>query len=173
MTEDAAQAETESPQLGDETLDLLFELTRDAPQKQLDSVEALDGKVVQVFAAGSVVVGLTAMGNSLKTSMTTLPSGYFTAILIAIVAYFVLAASAAVALWVRQFFVSWGADITWRDYWWATPRSIKHSLVESVANDYRKNRSLLVRKRWLVRVAISALAIESLAVGSALLILLR
>lgn len=164
---------TETPTLDDEMLDLLFRLTSDAPQKQLDAVDALDNKVLQLFAAGSVVVGLTAVGTSLKAAAIALPHGYYAAVLVAVAAYFALSAAAIVALWVRRFSVSWAADVTWDTYWNSSAHEIKHSLIESCARDYRRNRPILTRKRWLVRLASCALAAESLAVGSALLILLR
>jgi hypothetical protein len=49
-----------------ETLDFIFDYTRDAPERQLQDAKDLDNKMAQLFSVASVVIGLAGLANSIR-----------------------------------------------------------------------------------------------------------
>jgi len=145
-----------------ETIDFIFEYTKDAPERQLAGAEALDAKMVQVFSAGSVIIGLGGLASTGQKP--------YSAVLIAfaVVAYVGLGAFAFAHLWAREYRRSLQADELWRKLWASNVRDIKYSLVHDISAAYAHNKKLLLRKRWTLRGALVAAAIEVVLVGSAI-----
>jgi hypothetical protein len=154
---------TDSEGLPRETLDFIFEQVRDAPSEQLQAVDALDAKMVQVFGAAAVTLGLAAAG----TAGHGTTRGVF--IIVAVVAFGVVACAAIYSLWVRRFGVSIAADQLWRRYWRDEVGNIKHAIVADVADAYSKNAALLAHKRVALRWALIALAVEAAAIGASII----
>lgn len=147
--------------LTDETLDLLYEHSRGQTTGQIEWSDQLDSKGAQLFAAGSVVVGLAGLGMTGDARMTTI------VLFIAVVCYVGLAIAAFFLLRVREWFVSGHADILWREHWADSPRDIKHAIVEDAAQAVAHNRALLLEKsRWLLAVQV-LLTVEVISVGMA------
>lgn len=147
-----------------DTLDFLFEYTRDAPAKQLLAADRLDGKIVQVFAAASVLLGLAAVRGGHRTAAVT------ALLVVAVVAYLGVVIASVCAVGVRQYKANNHADELWRRFWRDDVRDIKHALVASTSAAYEDNRTTLGRKGFAVQVAILATGVEAMAIGVAMLI---
>jgi hypothetical protein len=145
-----------------ETVDFIFQYVKDAPERQLAGVEALDAKMVQIFSAGSVIIGLAGLtSGSQKPASAALMA-------FAVAAYVAVAALALVHLWARDYRRSLQASELWRKLWASPVADIKHSLVHDIADAYAYNRELMGRKKWTLRLALIAVAAEVVFVGSAI-----
>ena len=74
-----------------DTLDFLFEYTREAPQRQLAAMDALDNKAFALFSASAVVVGLASVG---IWGRQEVPSGAGVLLVLAVAAFIVVAYTA-------------------------------------------------------------------------------
>ena len=153
----------ECAKLNPETLDFILAYTKDAPEQQLQDAKFLDDKMVKIFAAGSVVIGLA--GISTKVSGDWILGGL---LMCGLLAYAVLAITALRHLKVRDFRGSFHADRLWPEYWMEKPESIKHALVDDIAEAYGHNKELLGNKGRTVDVALVATAVEVAMVGAAI-----
>ncbi len=143
----------------DETLDLLFDVVRDAPERQLRAQEVLDGKIVQVFAAATVILGLAGISGGVAE--TDAPS----CLILAALGFYAIASGAAgYAIWPRSYRVTRHADVLWREYRDAPPRTIREAMVADAAAAYPHNAGLLRRKLRALSVALAATALEAAAV---------
>ena len=57
------------------TVEALYELVKDVPERQIDGGAALDTKMVQIFSAASIVIGLTALSFSGAPDPASLVAG--------------------------------------------------------------------------------------------------
>ena len=80
-----------------------------------------------------------------------------------------LAISALYGLWVRQLRVTRHPDQLWNEFWQESVPDIKHAIVDDVSSSYVENRQHLVTKRWALRFALAATAVEVILVASALI----
>ena len=148
-----------------ERLDFLFTQVKDAPAAQLASQEALDTKLLQIFAVGSVVIGLAG----LAVRETVDAEGAISGLLItSVVAYVALALVSLWQIWPRYFRVTCHADVLLKDYWDTDVADIKHALIADAATSYVHNGHLLRRKAWALAAGVAALAIEVVLVGAAI-----
>ncbi len=153
--------ENKSESLKSETLDFIFEYTRQAPEIQLKDVEALDGKVIQILSVSSVIIGL--VGFAIGKNEIKFP--YLTPFLVALLAYVALAVTAFIHLQAREYRRSIQADVLWDTFWKDDIKDIKHSLVTDISKAYAHNKTLIRKKgRTLLFVVVFA-AIEVIAVG--------
>lgn len=141
--------------LQDETLDLLFDLTRGAPDRQLETGVVYDGKVTTLAGAGSVVLGIAALATEPNQRLT----------IAAVLAYGVVIAATLYCVWPRPFQVIRHADVLWAEHWDSTPRQIKHAVVAQSASSYAANKPVLRRKVRALVVALVAIATESVLIG--------
>lgn len=146
-----------------EKLNLIIETTRLGPRQQLVDVDALDTKVTQVFAAGSVVMGLAAF------LVDAAGGGVVTAFLIvAGLAYVVCAGGTLYALYPRTYY---GAHMADSLFGWSDDRSLKEiqtAIAKSVPEAWEKNRRALKPKECGVTLAMCAVALEVFLVTAAL-----
>jgi hypothetical protein len=147
-----------------ETLDLLFELSKQAPEEQLRASDAVDSKIFQAFAAASVLVGLAAVSGVKHSNVT---AAFVSA---AVLAFLVVAASAIWALWTRRYRVTIGPQQLWDRYWSDTPDVIKHAFVADVASGYVENEANIREKHKALAVTLLALLMEAAAIGVALIV---
>lgn len=148
----------DEPQLRAETIDFLFEHLRDSLEAQLATVDGIDGKVFQIFAAGSVLLGLTAVGDPARLSPWLL--------IVALAGFAGVAAAAVAAVWPRRWRVIRHADTIWQEFWDLEPGAIKHALLQQVSEGYGLNRRLIAAKASWLRLAVAALIVEAAAVGA-------
>jgi hypothetical protein len=165
----------EEPQLAPETLDLIFELSKRAPEEQLRASDAVDSKTFQAFAAASVLIGLAAIhGPSVLVGAATHEPKHDrleVAFLATAVGAFVLLAVVAIrALWSRTYFVGIGPNQLWNVFWPDTPQTIKHAFVDDIASGYLENNKHLKSKHRSLRFVLIMLLIEASAIGAALIV---
>ncbi|MBN1856520.1 MAG: hypothetical protein JW846_06155 [Dehalococcoidia bacterium] len=144
-----------------DTLDFIFEHTKHGPELQLRDAEALDAKIVQVLGVASVVIGLTALG----IGRTAISTHALVFLVLALVAYVVMAVFALSALQTFDFQRSSHGDILWNQYWQDDPEQIKHALVADIARAYANNKRLLTAKSGLLFIVVMSAAAEVLFVG--------
>jgi hypothetical protein len=155
---------SEEAKLEDETLDLIFKLSKGVPADQLQASDSVDSKTFQAFAAASVLIGLATIRGPRHDNLET-------AFLAAAVAAFVsLAAVAIWALWTREYRVGISPDQLWREFWAETPRNIKHAHVTDTASGYPENDGILRSKHRRLRFVLIMLVIEAGAIGAALIV---
>lgn len=148
---------TTEPTLQNDTLDLIYEVTRQGPVDQLRRAETLDAKIVQVFASASVVIGLTGVAPE------KVAREWF--LYLALGAYGVVAVATLVGIWVRSHWHVFHSDTLLDDFWAESVTDTKYALASEFPIVYAKNRSILDRKGWATRVAIIATGVEVMAVG--------
>jgi hypothetical protein len=148
--------------LSSETLNFLFDYTRGAPERQLEGVASLDGKMVQVFSAASVIIGL----GGLSSHSGGVAGAVFIAL--AVVAYVFVGLFAFKHLRVRDFRRSLQADELWRHLWHHGVEDIKHSLVDDIARAYTHNKGVIEDKAATLQYALVGVAVEVVFVGCAL-----
>lgn len=146
------------------TLDFIYQATKDGPEYQKRDVDALDAKTIQIFAAASVIVGLTSLASNVGGVPTTI---LFIAAMMsyALCMYFTLT-----AIRVRDYFNVVHAEHLWPEYWNAQPQEIKHALVENIAEAYSRNQTSIEAKAQASQGAIYTAGIEALLVGAGLVI---
>lgn len=146
-----------------ETLDLLFELVKDSPQADLRAVDAVDGKIVQVFAAAAVLLALPAAGN-LDSDC------WVVALLIgsAVAAFAYLALETIRGLWRREFRTTISPTQLWESYWSDDVATIKEALVADVAAGWPENDRHLRAKRKVLNRVLIALGVEAVMIGATL-----
>jgi len=147
---------------GAETIDFIFQYVKDAPERQLAGVEALDAKMVQIFSAGSVIIGLAGLTSGSQKPASALLMA------VAVAAYVAVAALALAHLWARDCRRRLEGLELWQKLWASPVADIKHSLVHDIAGAYAYNRELIGRKKWTLRLALIAVAVEVVFVGSAI-----
>ena len=146
-----------------ETLDLLFELAREAPDGQLRASDAVDSKTFQAFAASSVLIGLAALGGVRHSDLAT------AFVSVAVAAFLVASVAASWALWSRRYRLSMGPRQLWDAYWSDDPSVIKHAFIDDVASGYVENEKHIADKHKAFRYVLIALIVEAAAIGAALI----
>jgi hypothetical protein len=147
----------------EETLELLYELTREAPNAQLQASDAVDGKIVQTFAAAGVLIGLAAV----QGASGDVATGF---VALAVLGFLVVAAVGICALRGRQYRVTIGADQLWDKYRSDVPFTIKEAFVRDVAKGYPENEENIRLKHKALRIMLGALLIEAGAIGATLIV---
>jgi hypothetical protein len=146
-----------------ETIEFVYDATMDARARQLRAAEAHDSKAVQVFAAATLVIGLGAAGSLHGTAPAAI-------IGVALAGYVVAAWAALSCLRVRRFSVEPSPAYLWRRYWSSDVLTMQHALIADRGKGYAKNAERLREKtRWL-RYAVVATGVETVLVGTALLV---
>lgn len=152
-----AQAGSGSP--NPDTLRFIYEQIRGVPRDQQRTGEALDDKVVKCLAAGSVVLGFSAV--------TTLGNSGGAVVALALAALVAFGGLTAIA--VRQLTpVSYRVTddrSAWDSQWDQAPADAMQAIVSDTANSYASNDELNRAKPTGVRRALLLLAVEVVLVG--------
>jgi len=146
-----------------ETLKVICAIAQTSPSEQLRAAEAVDSKIFQALAAGSVLIGLAAVQAG---EHDDLKIAFLAA---AVAAFLVLATLAIPTLWSRRFRIGMGPDQLWNDYWSNTPDQIRHAYVDDIVSGYQQNEKLLASKHKALRGILLALLAEVCAIASALI----
>ena len=147
----------------EETLEVLYELTCEAPNAQLQASDAVDGKIVQTFAAAGVLIGLAAVQGASGDAAT----GF---VALAVLGFLVVATVGICALRGRQYRVTIGADQLWDKYRSDVPFTIKEAFVRDVAKGYPENEENIRLKHKALRIMLGALLVEAGAIGATLIV---
>jgi len=151
----------ESQPIKRDTLDFIFEYTKNAPEIQLKDAEALDNKVIQILSISSVIIGLIAFA----TSKGGLHTSALVSLGTALVAYTGLALSAFIHLKGSSYRRSLQADKLWEMFWEDDVSEIKHSLVKDISEAYAFNKGQIDKKRRTLLAVVICGATEVIAVG--------
>ncbi len=148
-----------------ETLDFLFNYTREAPQRQLEAVDSLDNKAFALFSSSAVVIGLAGVG---LWSRQDMPAGAGVLLSLAVGAFLVVAAMVVYSTWIRRHRLSFQADELWESYWNEPVLEIKTALMKDIAVAYAHNNRILARKDITLKAALVAATVEIGLVGATL-----
>jgi hypothetical protein len=156
----------EQPRVDPETLEFIYEATKEAPERQIAAGAALDTKIVQVLTAASVVMGFTGISSGWRPGSMSI-----TGLLIgALAAYTAIAVFAIVQMWPTGFRQSRAAGQLWPKHWHESPSVIRHDLVADIHSSYVGNVHVLRRKAWTLYLSLVALAVEVGLVGAAVIV---
>ncbi len=147
-----------------ETISFILDYSGGAPQRQLATSDALDGKGVQVFGAASVVLGLGGLGSASQDSRVA-----SALLLAAVIAYAVASAAAFRLLWTRRFRVTDDVNELYRNHSTNGLATVKHSITADAATAFDANGKLLAGKaktlRWLLAAASVEVTLVTLALA--------
>ncbi len=152
-------------QLDEKTVEFIFEYTKEAPERQGRDIDALDTKMVQVFSAASVVVGLLGVSSE-NLDDSPVANGFLA---LAVVSYVVAAAVALFHLYPKEQRRSLHVEDLWPKGWNQNVKDLQHSLIEDIREVNTFNKNVLEQKRNTLVAAVAATGVEVLFVGLTLL----
>jgi hypothetical protein len=142
--------------INQEATDFIYQHTKDATEAQMRHSRALDSKLVWLFSAASVVIGLVAS----STSRPPISVWLIAPLVGALAAYLIVAGCAVFGLWPRQYRTSAGADTMWPNYYDVDPGKIEHAVVQDIADAYSHNKRQFAGREKALALATGFLAIE-------------
>src|ERR1700694_125980 len=144
-----------------ETVDFIYEHTRDALDGQVGQARGIDAKIAPLFAAATIVLGLAATSAFAKA-----PSN----IVVAAVVFYVLALllSAAGIFPVKMRGSDYG-ETMWTEHRYRPPSEIKLSVVEGVAAGAKHNERRIRIKAYVLVGVLAATGIEAALIGVGLI----
>ena len=165
MTEDPASRQQPLP----ETIEFIWAETRGAVDAQLEFADGLDSKAFQTIGVGTALIGLVAVGLGALLTEPSLARWFLAP---AMVFYVLSALFTVITIGTRRYRIGNRADQLWPTQWEEEPLAIKHALVSDWADAYRFNDGVLHRKTFMLRVALIAMALETVMIGSAIVVVI-
>lgn len=151
--------------LKEDTVRFIFQYIQGAPELQGRDIDALDTKVVQVFSAASVVIGLVGISNeSLGTSRNV-----DVLLVLAVVSYTIAAVAALFHLSPKKQRRSLHVEDIWQKSWNEEVTDIEHALIEDIREVHNYNKGVLEKKRKTLLFTVAATGAEVLFVGLTLI----
>ena len=148
-----------------ETVQLIYEHIKDAPDKQFETVKSLDDKMVKVFTVAGVVIGLAGLsGKGLQggTLTNTLLVG-------ALIAFIATAACAFYHLWPVNVWLSRHAGTLWNTSRHLTSDEVRQQLISSISKANDHNVELLKKKSTVQTYALVTTSLEVAMTGAAII----
>lgn len=146
-------------QLESGTVEAIYDLTKEAPERQISSSSSLDAKMVQIFGAASIVMGFLGLSSS-----TDLIQGRLWMLLLiigALVCYGCTAVLAFIHLGPKEFWRNLGVDR------WLSPRYLnldedefRRLVIVDTGRAYSHNGQILKEKARYVRYALALAGLE-------------
>ena len=159
-------ADTTYGTINPDSLQFIFEYTKDTPAQQMASGERLDAKAVSIFSAASIVIGVAGLSafRDLDAWLMwpLLLSASLTYLFIALITFQTVAPKE----WRGNQHAVW----LWKECYDMPPDDIRHSLVADLEEVTKHNEEILKYKSDRVSWSIPAVSAESVLVLSALLI---
>jgi hypothetical protein len=148
------------------TVEALYELVKDVPERQIDGGAALDTKMVQIFSAASIVIGLTA----LSFSGASAPGGVAvtTLLVMAMMAYVATAYVAFQHLRPKRY-KRLKYDSIWLYCWALRPDQARHTVITKATEAFTHNAPILEGKAYTIRAVLITLGSEVVLVALALI----
>lgn len=146
-----------------DSLEFILEHIRDAPEKQIQAIDTLDSKMIQIFAAASIVIGLTGFGSASGAgTLDAMP------LVLALIAYISVAVVAIVHLWPK--YIRWNlhADSLWPAYGNYDVEEIRAVLAQDTSEAYAYNNRILNGKSNTILMALIGTGLEVVLVGIAI-----
>jgi hypothetical protein len=158
----------EDPSAGERD-DFIFDYIKGAPEALIRDAGDLDGKVVALFGAASVVLGLAAVGNVLAT---TTPAANVTGLLIAAVSVYVSAAAASlVHLWPKTVRRALYGESLWSSAKAAgkSAAEVRDFLLDSIEQACSINKNVVKFKGWTLIAVTTLVGAEVGLIAAALI----
>lgn len=152
---DEARMSMDKASIDPATLDLIYEVTRQGPPNQFREAETLDAKIVQIFAAASVVLGLAAVAGDMVIGFLVL----------AVIAYVAVAGATLWGIWIRKTKRPFHSDTLLEDFWKDSAADVRYALAYELPEMYSHNQRIIDDKATAAKLAIIATAVEVAAVG--------
>ena len=149
-----------------DSLDFILNHIREAPEKQIQTAEALDAKMVQIFVSASIVIGLVGLSSSSLTAERWVTW----ALIGALFSYLPLALFTFFALGPKRMRRNLQADELWPDYVKYALADIKEVLAQDTSDAYAFNRGVLADKAKTMKITLTLAALEVIFVGIAIAI---
>jgi hypothetical protein len=150
-----------------ETIKVIYDRLGNVAELQFGDQANLDGKMIQVFSAASVVMGLTGLSASASTKNPTAVAVLLGA---ALAAYAAVAVFTGIGVWARQFkALRFGATL-WDYEWDQPPEQVQLAVIHKVKGAYDTNRLILEDKGKLLAVAIVATGCEVALVAASIIV---
>ena len=135
--------------------ELTFEWGRTAPEKISEEASSLDSKIVNVFLASSIIIGvITALVGQLQLNSTLIP---FTIGTLCFVTILIKSLWALRAQWL---YVGDNPYVLEEDYWELEQNEAKEKYWEYVKEDFKSNCRIVQAKGKTLRWIIPLLALE-------------
>jgi hypothetical protein len=160
------EAETQEPKAPEpETVQLIYEHIKDAPQQQFETIKALDDKMIKVFTAAGVVIGLAGL------SSQGLRGGVWVNIILlgAVVAFIATAVLALYHLRPIDIALSRHAGTLWENSRHLTEDQVRRQLIRSISKSNAHNEGVLRRKTKILTYALVSTSLEIILVGAAII----
>jgi hypothetical protein len=141
-----------------ETVRLIYEHTKDAARHQFETMDALDSKATQMFAAAAVIVGFAAVGGIRQQAHFTLG---LAVILLGVGAFLVAATLAAFTLHPYDTLRSDHGDTMWPTYKDYGAEDIQKKLAEEMPGIVAHNQAIIREKVGYVLWMAIALSTEA------------
>jgi hypothetical protein len=150
-----------------ETINVIYDRLSNVAELQFGDQANLDGKMIQVFSAASVVMGLTGLSASAATKN---PAVVAALLALALAVYAAVAVVTGVEIWARQFkALRFGATL-WDYEWDQTPMQVKMAVIDKVKGAYDTNRIILEQKGKLLTAGIVATGCEVALVAASIIV---
>jgi hypothetical protein len=137
---------------------LIYEHIKEAPQQQMEKANWLDDKIIRIFAAASVVIGLLGLSSS-----TTLAPGLsretIFLLLLPLAPYLFAAYMTFTHITPMRFHWGLQADELPR-YWNTEEGDVRRALINEAGKSYKLNKAILAKKAWCIRAVLLAVSAE-------------
>lgn len=143
-------------QIDKNTVELVFDLLKEAPKRQTEISNLLDTKMVQIFQAGTVVIGLAGFSSGNVARQQVIVA---ILLLLALVSYAITAYIAFYHLHPERFRVL-KADALWRVTWKMKPEDAQRTVIADATKAYAYNEPILDRKARNLRLALIMTSVE-------------
>lgn len=148
------------------TVDVIYDHLKDVAEKQFGDQSNLDGKMMQVFAVASVVMGLTGLSGAgaIKNIAVGVTLG------LALLAYICVAVITGVEYRVKKFEALRFGSSLWEEEWDQPPEQVKLAVISRVKDAYDGNKRILEGKSALLGRGLIATAAEVVLVVAAVIL---
>ena len=148
-----------------DSLEFILDHIREAPEKQIQAIDTLDTKMIQIFVSASIVIGLAGLSSASGSGRWEVVP-----LVLALLAYVSVAVVSIIHLWPREIRWNLHADTLWPAYGKYDAIDIKEILAQDTSDAYAFNRSVLDAKTNTILKALIGTALEVVFVGIAIAI---
>jgi hypothetical protein len=149
------------------TVDVIYDRLSGVAEAQFGDQANLDGKMIQIFTAASVVMGLTGISAVAATAQPGLGVVFLS---LALASYVAVAVLTGIEFWTRKFEALRFGSTLWDYEWDQEPVQVKIAVIDKVKGAYDTNRAILSDKGKLVALGIVATGCEVALVAASILV---
>ena len=149
-----------------DTLRLLYHHLKGAPFRRMRDGDRQESKVINVFAAATILIGLAGVAQPSTTKLQWL---VVLLSVLAVVAYAAAVAGTVFTIWPRAYRAADYDDTLWPTFWDMTPREIQHAIIEDITAGAAANKHANALRDNGVYWVLGATAAEALLVATTLI----